>query len=101
MDTTDLDRVLVELKGKLPTAEEANNRTEDSVIPYALSILTGIAKEIESKITHNEKSLAIDIRVELDSPVLSLVVAVLRKLNYHVRTDSSQDGVQVSINWNV
>jgi hypothetical protein len=101
MDTSDLEILLKELKDKIPTAVEANDHAEQSVIPYARSILEGLAEQIKYKVNRNEKSLVTDIRINLDSPVLSLTVAVIRKLGYNIRCDSINEGVQVSINWNV
>jgi hypothetical protein len=101
MDTADLDLILTEIAGRIPTATEANQRSDGSVTHYAKSILVGLEKEINFKIERNEKNLVTDFRVSLDSPVLSLVVAALRKLGYNVRCDATQGGTQVSINWNI
>jgi hypothetical protein len=99
MDTTDLEYILSEVKEEIPTAAIAKERSENSVPNFAKIVLKDLNKKISAQISHNRMNLSTTVQVEIDSPVLSLIIATLRKLGYKVRPDESNDGTQLTIDW--
>lgn len=82
-----LEEILAELP-ELVDAEEAKKQSLASEVPLAKKLLKQIVNDINEAIAATANQVRVELSMSNDSPVVSLLIAALRKRHYQVERNS-------------
>ena len=98
VDEVDLTTLLDEFKD-IPNGADAARLSVEAEIPLARRLLKEIFLGIKTTIQNTDRSFNVSLALRQDSPVVSLIVAVLRKKKMKVSSQGGTNTTVLVIEW--